>query len=83
MSALRCVVFVGRPSEPMEGPGSGCVHPDGAGRLLVCLRPEQEVQRRLGEADEGPGGSAEGRAEPAGGAGEVSRACPDSLTTLV
>lgn len=66
---MNCVT---RPTEPVEGSGSGCVHPHGAGRLLVRLRSDQEVQRRHGEADEGPGGSAEGRAEPAGAAGEVS-----------
>ena len=61
-----------RSTEPLEGSGSGPVHPDGLGRLLVRLHPDQEVQGRPGEADEGPGGSAEGRAEPAGPAGEVS-----------
>lgn len=65
------VVF-GRTEEPVEGPAAGCFHPDGDGRLLVRLRPEQEVQRRPREADERPGGPAEGRAEPAGAAAEVS-----------
>lgn len=68
---LIFVVF-GRKKKPMEGPAAGCFHPDGAGRLLVCLRAEQEVQRRPWEAHERPGGAAEGRAEPAGVAGEVS-----------
>ncbi|KAM9781484.1 stromal interaction molecule 1-like isoform X8 [Syngnathus typhle] len=59
------------PTEPLERPCSGRVHPGGIGRLLVCLRPDKEVQRRPGQVDEGPGGSSEGRTEPVGSPGEA------------
>lgn len=52
-------VLVNR-SEPLEGPGSGVLGPAGAGRLLLRLHSDQEVQRQPGDPDEGPGGSAEG-----------------------
>ncbi|KAF3705488.1 Stromal interaction molecule 1 Precursor [Channa argus] len=51
-----CAVWTSTRPELVEGLDSGFVHPNGSGRLLVRLRPDQEVQRRPGKVGEGPRG---------------------------
>lgn len=67
----------------MERPGPGPVGLPGSDGLLVCLRSDQKVPGRPEQTDEGPGGSAVGRAEPAGPAGQVSPIPDQSFSQTV
>lgn len=49
-------------SQPPQGLHAGGVHCHWRGRLLVRLHPESLLQGAHEEDDEGPGGSAQGRA---------------------